>query len=793
MFKNHFNLLVRNASRGRSFFAINIAGLAVGIACCLFILLWVQDELSFDRFHERRDNIFRITSWWEKNGWDGLEATPEPLAPAIKGGIPEVIEAVRFASHQRLVFRYEDRAFYEDRGVIADPALFRVFSFPFVRGTPETAFSSATDIVMTETLARKYFGDQDPLGKVIQIEGRLATVTGVIADPPRTSSLRFDFVSSFDFIKELSGWGTGWHAYNYATFVLLQERRDLEDTARRITQIALDNESYQVSKGLHFKLQPLARIHLDARPYQISWVALGDSNHVFLFSAIAVFILLIACVNFMNLSTARSALRLKEIAMRKTMGANRARLIRQFLGESLFYAGLSGAIALVLVAVLLPVFRTVSGKDLGLDFSSPVVLLGIPAILLFAGLAAGSYPALYLSGFHPVAVLRKAAGLRSRGAGFRRILVVSQFSLSIILILATLVIHRQLHYVRNTNLGFNRDNIIYLPLKENIGKRYAAFKEALLSEPDVLSVTAHSYNFATSVNRAAGWDWEGADPEQGAELDLILSGVDFDFFKTLDLEIVDGRAFSREFSTDPKQAYIINEAAAEAMRMEDPVGKGFVVPKREGRIIGVVKDAHLRSMRWSIAPRLFYMADMPDIAGSGIVLIKIAGSRTVETLKSLERTWSGFNPVSPFEFRFLDETYDELYRREERTVMIFNVFTVLALVISCLGLFGLAVFMTERRTKEIGIRKVLGAETGAIVRMLSLEFMKWVLMANIFAWPLGYFAARRLLEGYAYRASVGPELFALSGAVAALIALLTVMTRSYRAAAADPAASLRYE
>jgi putative ABC transport system permease protein len=269
--------------------------------------------------------------------------------------------------------------------------------------------------------------------------------------------------------------------------------------------------------------------------------------------------------------------------------------------------------------------------------------------------------------------------------------------------------------------------------------------------------------------------------------------VDFDFFKTLDLEILDGRAFSQAYSTDPKQAYIVNEAAVEAMRLEQPVGKGFIVPEREGRIVGVVKDAHLRSMRWSIAPRLFYMADMADISGSGIVLIKITGSRTVETLKSVEHLWAEFNPVSPFEFRFLDETYDQLYRREQRTVLIFNVFTALALVISCLGLFGLAVFMTELRTKEIGIRKVLGAATGKIVLMLTREFMKWVLIANIFAWPLGYFAAQRLLEAYAYRVSVGIELFVLSGAAAALIALFTVMVRSYSAAAADPATSLRYE
>ncbi len=786
-------MLLRSLTRQKSFVFINITGLAVGIACCLFILLWIQDELSFDTFHLKKADIFRITGWWEKNGWQGLEATPEPLAPAIKQGIPEILRAARFASHQRLVFRYQEKAFYEDRGIIADPELFEIFSFDFIRGNPETAFLRATDLVLTEALAAKYFPDQDPLGKIILIEGHLATVTGVIRNPPQNSSLQFDFMNSFEFIKELSGWGTGWGSLNFATFVLLQEKRDLEVIGQKITQIALNNKCPQVESGLYYQLQPLSQIHLDARPYQISWVVLGDSKYVTLFSLVAVFILLIACVNFMNLSTARSTLRIKEIAMRKTMGASRSRLIRQFLGESLGYALLAGVMAVGLVLILLPLLNRISSKNLIFDMTRPSLILGTTAVVFLAGLVSGSYPALYLSRFSPAAILSRARRPQGRGGGFRKTLVVAQFSLSGVLLLSTLVLYQQLHYIHNKGLGLDIDEIVYLPIKENIGTQFQALRSELLASTDVVSVTAHSYNFATSVNRAAGWNWEGRDPDQEDSLDLILSGVDYDFFKTLGIKIAEGRSFSREYSTDPKQAYMLNRAAVKAMQLKKPVGTGFFWPEREGSIIGVVEDVHFRSLNWEIAPRLYYMLDITHATGGGIVLIKFQGTDRQAVLSRLEQIWKKINPMSPFEFSFLDQTYDNLYRREQQTVLIFNLFTALAIGISCLGLFGLALFMTEQRTKEIGIRKVLGASAANIVLLLSRDFVKWVLLANAIAWPLGYYAMFRLLEPFAYRTRISPLLFLLSGSLSLLIAWLTVSVQSWKAAASHPADSLRWE
>jgi putative ABC transport system permease protein len=370
---------------------------------------------------------------------------------------------------------------------------------------------------------------------------------------------------------------------------------------------------------------------------------------------------------------------------------------------------------------------------------------------------------------------------------------VAQFSLSIVLLLGTLVIYQQLHFIHNKGLGFDINEIVYFPIKENIGTQFQVLHSELLASAAVVSVTAHSYNFATSVNRAAGWDWEGRDPDQEDSLDLILSGVHYDFFKTLDIKISEGRSFSRQYSTDPKKAYMLNQAAVKAMQLKKPVGTGFFWPEREGSIIGVVEDVHFRSLNWEIAPRLYYMTDVTQATGRGIVLVKFQGADRHQVLSRLERVWEKINPLSPFEYSFLDQTYDSLYRKEQQTVLIFNIFTVLAIFISCLGLFGLALFMTEQRTKEIGIRKVLGAPASNIVMLLSRDFVKWVLFANAIAWPLGYYAMLRLLEPYAYRTRISPLLFLLSGLLSLLIAWLTVSVQSWKAASAHPADSLRWE
>jgi ABC-type antimicrobial peptide transport system permease subunit len=742
MIKNYLKIAWRNIQKHGVFSFINITGLAIGMACCIMILLWVQDELSFDTFHTNRENIYRVVADWEKHSWEGLEATPAPFAPAIEEQIPEIQQAARCAPHSRMVFRYKDKAFYENRGLITDRSFFDIFTFSFAEGDPKTAFKEPTNIVITETMAQKYFGGENPIGKAIQVEGQLATVTGVLRDIPHNSHLQFDFVSSFEFIKELSNYNTSWGAYNFTTYVYVQDGVDPQGLAKKMTAVALKNESPQVKEGLQFRLQPLFEVYLDARSYQFPIVTLGDAKYVLLFTIVAFFVLFI--------------------------------------------------FALVLVALFLPAFNQLSGKHMFLSTANTSQILSLFVIVLLTGVIAGSYPAIYLSAFRPVDVLKGLKESKSKGILFRNILVVVQFSLSIMLIFGTTVVYKQLHYIQSTKLGFDKENIVHIPIKENIGKKYATVKNDLLKNPNILSVSAQRYPFAETTRRSSGvFAWEGKDLDR--RVDLVFAGVDYDFFKTLNLDMATGRPFVKETPSDEKGGYILNESAIREIGLDSPVGKRFAVRDREGTIVGVVKDAHFRSFHHEIEPRLFYIADMSQAADAGLVLIRIHGAKTEDALSHIERVWKDINPVSPFEYHFLDQTYDRLYRSEKRVGTIFNLFTVLAIFISCLGLFGLASFMAEQRTKEIGIRKVLGASSSKIITLLTKEFTKWVLVANLIAWPVAYYVMNKLLQTYVYRTAIGIDTFIISGLIALTIALLTVSYQAFKAARSNPADSLRYE
>jgi putative ABC transport system permease protein len=789
---NVFKTALRSFRKQKGLAFINIFGLALGLACCILIVMWIKDERSFDRFHEHFDTIYRIVADWPKNSWEGMEGTPQPLGPLVKEQIPEVLNIVRMASHNRKVFRYKNRAFYESRGLIADPALFQIFSFRFLKGSAETAFSSPMDLVLTESLAYKYFGDEDPLGKTVEVDGSLATVTGVIADIPLNSTLRFDFLSSFEFIEELTNYGLHWGAFNFNTFVLLHPDARPEEAGSKITSLALEHKCPQVESGASFRLQPLSAVHLDARPYKRETVALGDRSTLFLFSIIASFILLIACVNSINLSTARSSIRAKEVGLRKTVGASRFQLIRQFLGESFVQTGLAFVSALVLVVLFSPLYSRLSEKPLVFRLENPGWIVLLAGLFGLTGLLSGWYPALFLSGLNPQQNLRQQRP-EGKGLSLRRILVVFQFSLTILLLIGTAVVFRQLKYASKVELGFNRSNIIQIPVKENLGSRYQAFKEELLRHPQVLSVTAERYPFADSTWRSAGnFDWEGREGRD--DLDMIYSGVDYDFFKTLEIEMVQGRVFSRDFPSDVDEAVILNETAVKAMGITEPVGKWFATSKEDRRtIVGVVKDVHFRSLHFENEPRLFYLADMSEAEDMGLVLIKTGPAPLEAVLKDIGHVWTSFNPVSPFEYRFLDDTYEGLYRKEQRMLTLLNIFTGFAFFISCLGLSGLAAFMTERRTKEIGIRKILGAKESRLVLSLTKEFIRWVLLANLLAWPLGYVLGNMLLREFSQKKGMNVWIFVLSGALTLLIAALTVSRQAVRAVMANPADTLRTE
>ena len=800
MFRNYLTTALRNLRRQRIHSLVNILGLALGMTCTILILLWVGDELGYDRFHENFDRLYRVVADWPRNDWRGVNASPMPLGPAIEAGIPEVADTVRLAGQPRKVFRYGDKAFYEDRGIVADPSLFTALTFPFLKGTAAGAFTKASDMVLTESTARKLFGDEDPIGKVVEVEGRPAVVTGVVSDPPANSTLQFAFVNSFEFIKELTGYATHWGALNFDTFVLLKPGADPEAAGPKITAVAAANKSPHVEAGLGFRLQPLSEVHLDARPYTLSTVVLGDSKSVALFSAIAAFVLLIACINFMNLSTARASTRAREVGLRKTVGAAKRQLVAQFLGESFLLTFLAFAAALGGVFLLLPAFNRLTGKAIGIGLAGGGSLPALGAVLLLTGLAAGIYPALVLSGLRPVSMMKgggRAGGRGARGPVFRRALVVFQFSLSIVLIIMTLVVVKQMRYMRTADLGFDRRNVVTIPLKGSVAGRFESFKTRLLELPGVAAVSAETYPFAELANRSSGnWDWEGREGRE--DLDLVYGGVDADFAETLGLRIAAGRMLSAEFGSDREGAVVVNQSAAAAMGLADPVGK-WVSFSRDGKgrrtIVGVVEDPRFRSFHHGVEPMLFYLADMSQAEDRGIVLAKLrgGGDDLSSALGAISGVWTEFNPHVPFEYAFLDQTYERLYRKERQALVLFNVFAGLAVAISCLGLFGLASFMAERRTKEIGVRKVLGAPEWAIAGLLTRDFARWVLAANVVAWPVGHYAAGKLLQGYAYRAEVGIGTFALAGGVALAVALLTVGRQALKAARADPVESLRFE
>ncbi len=793
MFKSQLKTAWRSAVKHKAFSAINVAGLAIGMACCLLILFWVQDELSYDRFHANAGRIFRVVSDWAKNNWNGVEGTPAPLAPAIQGELPEIEKAARFATQDRLVFRYEDKVFYESRGIIVDPSFFDIFSFTLIKGRWETAFTGPADMVVTQRLAEKYFGTEDPIGKAIDVDGRPRIVRGVLRDIPRNSTLQFDFAGSFAFIGQMSGASNHWGAFNFSTFILLKKGADPAAAGPKITGVGLSHKSPQVEDGVRFRLQPIAGVHLDARPYQMAAVDLGDLKSVYLFSIVAVFVLLVACVNFMNLATARSGLRAKEVGMRKTVGASRREIVRQFFGESFLLVGAAAASALILAWLLLPAFNRLSGKAMTLDLLRPEYAGGFAVVVLVTGLAAGLYPAVFLSGFAPVQVLRGAFAPGRKGAAFRKILVVFQFSLSIFLLVATVVLSRQFRGMRTADMGFNRSGIVQIPVKENIGKEYEAVKTRLAGHSAVLAVTAQRYPFAETTWRSSGnFDWEGRAPDQN--IDLVYAGVDFGYFEALGIPILEGRAFSKDRPTDAGGAFILNEEAVLRMGLKDPVGKRFSVSKeRKGLIVGVAKDTHFRSFRFKEDPRLFYVSGLAGANDSGLILIKIDGARISEALAHIRSVWEEFNPISPFEFRFLDEVYEGLYRPERRMNRVFNWFSGLAVFIACLGLLGLASFTAERRTKEIGIRKVLGASSRAVTALIAGQLTKWVLAANLIAWPAAYFAVNKLLQVYTYRTSLNVLVFALPSLVVFVLAWLTVAALALKTTRANPAKSLRFE
>jgi ABC-type antimicrobial peptide transport system permease subunit len=792
MFWNYLKIAWRTIKRYKGYSFINIFGLAVGLACCILILLWVQDELSYDQFHENLDDLYRINAEFHKTEpvthyWPVCA----PLAPVLKEEYPEIVKATRFTRLRRgQLVRYGDKKFLESQICLTDPDFFTMFTFPFLEGNPQTVLSHPDSIVLVESLSAKYFGDGSPVGKTLTLNNEHDfTVTGVLQDIPENSTIQFDFLIPFIRIEDFEkAWAVldNWSLSGFATYIQLEKQASAAVLENKIANY-LQKHVPESEDVLY--LQPFEDIHLYSSHVQFGIEGQGDITYVYIFSLIALFVLIIASINFMNLATARSTNRAREVGLRKVVGAKRVQLIRQFFCESVCMAFLSLVLAVVLVELFLPVFANLSGKALVLDFSSHIhVLLAIVIMTLITGFLSGTYPALFLSSLRPFQILKGTLKTEGRGILFRRILVVSQFSLSIMLIICTIVVSHQNGYMQNKKLGFNREHVVYIPIREELAERFDTFKTELVKRSGILNVAASSSLPTSGVFLTTDKvSWEGKNPEDNIVLEVTSTG--YDFVETFDLEVVEGRSFSKEFLTDEEEAIVINETAKKIIGMEDPVGKQLIFGDAATTIIGVVKDYHFKSLHSEIEPLI--MAIVPSVYR--YVFIRLEAGDIPHTLAGVEDTWNTFFPETPFEYHFLDEAYDRLYRTERRMGILFHYFSVLAILISCLGLFGLASFMAEKRTKEIGIRKVLGASLSGIVVLLNKQFTKWVLLANVLSWPVAYYTMSKWLQGFAYRINLGIGTFALAAVMALAIAVGTVSYQSVKAALTNPADSLRYE
>ena len=809
MLRNYLKIAWRNLVRNKVYSAINIAGLAIGMATCLLIGLFVIDELSYDRFHANADRIYRVVLRGTVNGQQIREANVmPPVAPTLRATFPDVQEATRLHIGGPTRFSYQNKAFEEKGLVFADSTVFRVFSFPLLKGDEKTALSRPNTVVITSAIARKYFGDDDPIGKVLAIKKQQTayTVTGVLADVPKSSHVHFDLLGSMATLPEANN--TNWLQSNFFTYLLLPDGYDYRQLETKFRPVVATNmippfakalgvsqaELSRKGTALNLHLQPLTAIHLrsDLKP-NTELEPGGDIRYVYLFGSIALFMLLLACINFMNLSTAGAAKRAKEVGIRKVLGSERSKLIGQFLSESALFTFVSLGLALGLVLIGLPLFNTLSGKALNLSLlKTPYVLPALMGFGLVVSLIAGSYPAFYLSSFRPIVIL-KGLRLGSGRLGLRSGLVVFQFLVSISLIIATTVVYRQLRYIQTAKLGYDKDQVVVVEGTGALGSNEAVFRQQLVRDSRVVQASISGYLPNDRYN--TGLIAMQPDRTDAQMTRMTYFGVDDQYIPTLGIKLTAGRNFSVNFRSD-SSGVVINETAARQFGWANPLGHTLTNPAlpqngnkaRTFRVIGVVRDFHFRSLHERIAP----MVMLPE-GNAGSIIVKAKANDIAGLLASVRAQWAAFKPDEPFRYSFLDESYQATYQAELKTGRVLALFAGLTIFIACLGLFGLATFTAEQRTKEIGVRKVLGASVVSIVTLLSKDFLKLVLIAIVIASPVAWYAMNRWLQDFAYRTEISWWIFVVSGAGALVIALLTVSFQSIRAALMNPVTSLRSE
>ncbi len=784
MISNYLKIAWRNLWKNKTFSLLNILGLALGMACSLLIMLWLQDEIRKDKFHKNGKQLYRVM---ENQFYAGetvtYASTPGIFSQHVTKDIPEIEMASQMLWEETPLFTVGDR-FEKEKGRYVNGDFLNMFSFGLEKGDARTALKRPDGVVISKKIADKYFPNQDPLGKTIRINNKDdVMVTGVLKEITDESSLKFDFLMSYEHWLKTNDWAKEWGNNGPRAYVMLNKNASLEKVQAKLKgYIKTKNKDSNVEMFL----QPYEDVYLYSN-YKAGVQDGGRIDYVKMFTIIAIFILVIACINFMNLATARSIKRAKEVGVRKVVGAVRYSLIAQFLGESLIIAFISLIFAVFIVFLMLPAFNTLTDKRLDINFGDPLFLLILLGLTIVTGIVAGSYPALFMSSLKPVVVLKGALKFKPSATFFRKGLVVFQFALSIMLIVGMLVVYNQINYIQSKNLGFNRENMLFMPLEGDLSKTFNTFKQELINMPGIKSVTCSQSDPLQVGSSTQGVTWSGKDTTK-----IILfsqNPVSYDYLATMGIKLKDGRDFSPTFSTDTSN-YIINEEAAKKMGMKDPVGKEMTMWGRKGTIVGLVKSFHINTLHESIPPLIL---NMQRGENWGQIIVRTNPGQTKEAIASMEKAYKKFNPRFPFEYKFTDQEFAAQYKGENVVSKLANYFAFLAIFISCLGLFGLAMFTAEQRTKEIGVRKVLGASVVSITTMLSKDFLKLVLISAVIAFPLAWYLMKNWLQKYQYRIEIEWWFFLLAGIVAALIALLTVSYQSIKAALMNPIKSLKTE
>jgi len=788
MLKNHFKIAWRNLVRGKSFSIINISGLAVGMACAILILLWLQNEINFDKFHTNKNRLYEVYGLTTLEGkLSTINQTEQPLAPALKEGYPEVEASTRFGQANSFLFTAGDKRLTGIEGGFVDPSFFQLFDFPLVSGNKNDQLENVYSIVITEKLAGKLFGNEDALNKIIKIDSTdNFIVTGILKDLPSNTRFTFEYLLPWSYLRQL-GWNDdSWLSNNISTFVLLKPGTDKDAFNNKIKDIARINSGKDI--WTHF-LFPLSQWHLYSR-FENGKPTGGRIESVRLFAIIAAFILLIACINFTNLSTARSEKRAKEVGIRKVAGAGKRLLIGQFIVESVLTASIAGAIALLILQLVLHSFNKLINSQLSIPYNSLFFWLSAIGFILFTGLLAGSYPALYLSSFKPVSILKKHFKLSQGIFTPRKVLVVVQFTFAVILIICTIVVQNQIRYAQDRQTGYSANNLIHVDFVGDVEKNYPLIKQDLINSGIASSITKTMTTITRKGSNTWGLRWQGRNPNSDETIGLF--SADADLVKTAGLQLIAGRDININKYPGDSVAVMLNETAVKTMGFKDPIGQIIAQPGENinWRVVGVVKDYVLNSPYEKIPPMVI---EGPKSWFTTMHIKFSPNQSTAENLAEAEQIFKKYNPAYPFDYKFVNDEYARNFSNEQRTKTLAGLFASLAIFISCLGLFGLSAHMAESRIKEIGVRKVLGASVLGVAKLLSLDFVKLVIVSIIIASPVAWYAMNRWLEDYNYRINIGLGIFLVAAVLAIAIALVTVSFQSIKAAIANPVKSLRTE